>query len=183
MPEGLRVEVLGGASDVLLRTHGERKARVEVRYTIRGWGSLAEAAERKLRENPPVRYVQGMLCVGPEPEGVALDYTLHLPAEAEIEVEVGSGDVAARGFSKRVRIVTGFGDVALAEIAGEVRVRCGSGDIQLNQVFGALSIRTGSGDVQGQGVKGDLDLETGSGDIALSDLEKESCGSSPEAAT
>ncbi|MCS7216797.1 MAG: DUF4097 domain-containing protein [Candidatus Bipolaricaulota bacterium] len=173
VPKALRVEVVGGASDVVLQAHGEGKARVEMRYTIRGWGSRAEALERELRKSPPVHWQEGVLRVGPEPEGVELDYTLFLPAEAEVEVEVGSGDVTARGFSKRLRIVTGSGDVELMDLTGEVRLRCGSGDVALTRVFGALDLRTGSGDIQGWEVKGYLDVETGSGDVALDGVEGE----------
>lgn len=170
--EVLRVEVVGGASDVSL--HAEQgKARVEIHYTVHGWGSLAEMRERELLANPPVRLQDGTLRVGPEPEGLDLDYRLFLPPEAGVEVEVGSGDVQASGFSKSVRIHTGSGDIALTRVSGEIHVRCGSGDIRLRQVFGAVFACTGSGDLNGRELKGHIDVETGSGDVSLRDTEGE----------
>lgn len=171
--ERIRVEVVGGASDVSLFAHGEGKVRVEMAYEAHGWGGMAEARERALLEGPPLSFAGGVLRVGPEPEGVTMDYALWLPAEAEVEVEVGSGDVSARGLSRRLRVSTGSGDVSLRDVSGEVRIRCGSGDIELSRVFGALSFHTGSGDIEGENVKGDVDLETGSGDIALKGVEGE----------
>ena len=171
--EVLRVEVVGGASDIALHAE-EGKARVEVHYTVHGWGSLAEARERELLANPPVYLLDGTLRVGPElVEGVSLDYVLFLPPEAEVEVEVGSGDVQASGFSKSVRIRTGSGDVDLTRVSGEIHVRCGSGDIRLHQVFGAVFGCTGSGDFDGRELKGHIDVETGSGDVSLRDAEGE----------
>ena len=170
--EILRAEVVGGASDISLHAE-EGKARVEIHYTIHGWGSLAEMRERELLANPPVRLLDGTLRVGPEPEGVDLDYVLFLPPEAEVEVEVGSGDVQASGFSKSVRIRTGSGDIDLTRVSGEIHVRCGSGDIQLRQVFGAIFACTGSGDLAGRELKGHIDVETGSGDVSFKDAEGE----------
>lgn len=169
----LRVEVVGGASDVSLRAHGEAKARVELSYEVHGWGSAAEEKERAFLAGPPLTFSDGVLRVGPEPEGISLNYALFLPPDAEVEVEVGSGDVTAFGLSKKLRIISGSGDNFLRDLAGEVRIRCGSGDIELTRVFGALSLRTGSGDIQGEEIKGDVDLETGSGDVVLTELEGE----------
>jgi|GEM_PF-2016027 len=170
--EILHAEVVGGASDISLHAE-EGKARVEIHYTVHGWGNLAEMRERELLANPPVRLLDGMLRVGPEPEGVDLDYVLFLPPEVEAEVEVGSGDVQASGFSKSVRIRTGSGDIALTRVSGRIHVRCGSGDIQLHQVFGAVFACTGSGDLDGRELKGHLDVETGSGDVFIKDAEGE----------
>jgi hypothetical protein len=170
--EILRVEAVGGASDISLHA-AEGKARVEIHYTIHGFGSLAETRERELLANPPVCLLDRTLRVGPEPEGVDLDYVLFLPPEAEVEVEVGSGDVQVSGFSKSVRIRAGSGDIELTGISGEIHARCGSGDIRLRQVFGAIFARTGSGDLEGWELKGHIDVETGSGDVSLREAEGE----------
>lgn len=172
-PEKLRVEIVGGSSDVSLRAHAERKVRMEIAYVVYGWGRGAEAREHELLSDPPLALRDEILRVGPEPEGVALDYTLFLPPEAEVEVEVGSGDVSAHGLAKTLRVTTGSGDVVLREVSGEVRVRCGSGDVELKRVFAALSICTGSGDITAHDIKGDLDLETGSGDVRLTEVQAE----------
>lgn len=169
----LRVEIEGEGPDVSLRTHEGPFVRVEMAYGVHGWGHGAEERERALLSNPPLRFYGDLLRVGPEPEGVSLDYKLSLPPEAEVEVAVATGDVAVTGLSKKVRIATGSGDVVLTDIAGEVRVRCGSGDVSLQRVFGALAIRTGSGDIVGKDVKGDVEVETGSGDVALEGVEGE----------
>ncbi|MGQ9699696.1 MAG: DUF4097 family beta strand repeat-containing protein [Candidatus Bipolaricaulaceae bacterium] len=169
--EPLRVEIVGGASDVSLRAHGEPKVRVELSYEVHGWGRVTEEREQALLARPPLSFSHGVLRAGPEPEGISLDYVLLLPPEAEVEVEVGSGDVEAFGLSRKLRVVSGSGDILLRDLAGEVRIRCGSGDIALSRVFGALSLRTGSGDIEGEEIKGDVDLETGSGDVVLTGLE------------
>ncbi len=169
----LRVEIVGDASHVFLRSHDKPEAEVELHYEVHGWARTAEDAERALLASPPLSFSDGILRVGPEPDGVTLDCRLALPPGAEVEVEVGSGDVSAEGLSKSLRLITGSGDVVLRDLSGEVRVRCGSGDIKLSQVFGAVNIRTGSGDISGEEVKGDLDLETGSGDVALASVEGE----------
>ncbi len=169
----LRVEILGGASAVILRAHEEGKARVEMAYRAHGLGRSAQELGQAFLENPPVIFSQNVLRVGPAPEGIDLDCTLFLPPEAEVEVEVGSGDVSAQGLKERLRVRSGAGDIELQDIAGEIILRSGSGDIQLKQVFGAISVRTGSGDIHGEEVKGDVDLETGSGDINLKGIEGE----------
>ncbi len=169
----LRVEVIDRAGDVDLRAHEERKVVVEMVYELRGWGRSAEERERELAANPPVTFTNGILRVGPAPEGLAMDYTLFLPPEAAVEVEVEAGDVTAQGLANTLRISTGSGDVSLRGISGTTNVLCGNGDVNLQEVFGAISIRTGSGDIAGQNVKGALDLETGSGDVNLTDVEGE----------
>lgn len=172
-PEKTRVEVLDGSSDVVLRAHEERKIVVEMSYEVHSWGRSAEERERELLANPPVSLADGVLRVGPAPADIVLDYTLLLPPEAEVEVEVGSGDVSSQGLSKFLRINTGSGDVSLYKISGTTQIRCGRGDIDFAEVFGALFARTGSGDINGQNFKGNLDLETGSGDVKLSEVEGE----------
>lgn len=172
-PEKLRVQVMDEASDVVLRALEERKVVVEIAYELRGWGRFAEERERELLANPPLHFAEGILRIGPAPRDVALDYTLLLTPEAEVEVDVGSGDVVAQGLSKTLRITTGSGDVSVAGVSGTAQIRCGSGDVVLQGVFGAISVRTGSGDITGQNLKGDLDLETGSGDVKLTEVEGE----------
>lgn len=169
----LRVEIEGESADVSLRAHEGPLVRVEMAYRVHGWGHGAEERERALLADPPLRFHGDLLRVGPEPDGVDLDYVLFLPPEAEVEVVVSSGDVAAAGLSKKVRIATGSGDVVLQDIIGEVHVRCGSGDVTFNRVFGALAIHTETGDILGEHVKGDVEVETGSGGVALREMEGE----------
>lgn len=172
-PEGLRVEIVGSSSDVSLHAHPERKVRVEIAYEVHGWGKVAAELERAFLENPPVKLTNGLLRIGPAPDGVSADYDLWLPNEAEVEVHLGSGDIMASGLSRKLLARAGSGDVILREVSGEVHIRCGSGDIALTKTFGAIFVRTGSGDIRGKEIKGFIDLETGSGDVDLQGVEGE----------
>lgn len=164
-PPKLRVELTGGSSDVRLCGTAEPKIRVVLHYHIHAWGPLAGALERKLTESPPCELTDDVLRLGPEPEGVSLDYELVLPNESTVEIKLGSGDLSVCEFSGKFSVATSSGDFWGQKITGEFNLRSGSGDIDLSQAFGSIKILTGSGDVDGANVKGKVDAETGSGDI------------------
>ncbi|MGC8963680.1 MAG: DUF4097 family beta strand repeat-containing protein [Candidatus Bipolaricaulaceae bacterium] len=169
-PLGLRLELTGDASDVVLLGTSEPKVQVVIHYRIPAWGTLAEEWEKALSRRPPLEFKDNVLRIGPEPEGIELDYEIILPNESAVEIRLGSGDISVQNFSGKLSVTTGSGDFWAQKLSGEFRLQTGSGDINLSQAFGAFTLRTGSGDVDGEEVKGSMDLETGSGDIELADF-------------
>lgn len=119
-------------------------------------------------------YVQdGVLYLSDGCEGwgwCEVDHEIILPADVDLNLRVGSGDMELNTINGDVRLNTGSGDVYLNQVTGALDVEVGSGDIE----GGALALtsfygQTGSGDVNLRYTQAPdlVDLRTGSGDVML----------------
>ena len=108
----------------------------------------------------------GLVLGGP---GRARHLIIEVPAQAAVNVQTATGDVAANNLRGEQHLRTASGDLHLDAISGDVTLETVSGDISL-QVEGsvALAAKTVSGDVLiGGGRIEQLRLTTTSGDLRL----------------
>jgi hypothetical protein len=124
----------------------------------------------------------------------SVEHVITAPADVQLDILVGSGDVEISGMKAGAAVETGSGDVRLQSLGGEALVIVGSGDVEGEDLsLRALECETGSGEVwldyavppeltrieTGSGdvvldlPEGiyDLDLQTGSGDIDIDDID------------
>ncbi|MBW8312838.1 MAG: hypothetical protein K0M64_12510 [Rhizobium sp.] len=116
-----------------------------------------------------------------KPTYAYLEVDARLPADLDVELDVGSGDAWASGM-KSVRAEVGSGDIELRDIAGLVRASVGSGDVTVEGA-GELDLRSvGSGDFEASDIRGPVRIgSVGSGDLTLAgvkdDVEVDEIGS------
>ncbi len=107
---------------------------------------------------------------------------VHLPPEADLDLQLDGGDVELDGPSGEVAVRTGGGDIRTEQFAsgsvhtggGDVEVEhvgrgtltTGGGDIRIGRMD-AGRVRTGGGDVSIGQAEGDLDASTGAGDVSI----------------
>ncbi len=87
----------------------------------------------------------------------------------ELEVDVGSAPITARGTRGSLRLDTGSGRVEVSDAEGAIEVDTGSGSVAVQLIRGpSLLIDTGSGKVTGSEIDVEkLDVDTGSGGIRI----------------
>lgn len=86
---------------------------------------------------------------------------------SDLQLDVSSSSVNARGTQGFLRIDTGSGDVTLEGASGDVALNSGSGTVRALSVSnGVLKIDTGSGDVDAAGIDSrEVSIATGSGSV------------------
>jgi hypothetical protein len=146
-----------------IHIHGE--------FRVRGWlwGNPRRSAA-ELSQNPPIRQEGSLIHIGSPQFGagaVSIDYTIEVPANTEVRVTTGSGDLNVGGIAGPVTATTGSGDVQMSEIQGDVNATAGSGDMRMEGIQGSADVTAGSGDVEMRSVGGRVRVKTGSGDITL----------------
>ncbi|MBI3967002.1 MAG: DUF4097 family beta strand repeat protein [Chloroflexi bacterium] len=102
-----------------------------------------------------------------------VDYVVEIPANVNVEAQIGSGDVELASLAGALRIQVGSGDASLTNVSGPVEIHTWFGDVILANVSGELRVVTGSGSLRGAGLTNARELHTGSGDIVVSGTFKE----------
>jgi hypothetical protein len=90
---------------------------------------------------------------------------VHVPAEADIDVHTGDGNVNLQPVSGRIHIDTGDGNVNANGVKGDVRVHTGDGHIEGTDFDGSFAGDTGDGHITVMGRFDTLTLKTGDGHI------------------
>jgi hypothetical protein len=103
----------------------------------------------------------------------SVSYTVHVPRDLVVKLDVGSGDVTARGVTADLTIKVGSGDVEASGLGSSTAiVHSGSGDVRLEFDSAPTTVQatSGSGDLQitlpHDGVPYRVVEKTGSGDYA-----------------
>lgn len=107
---------------------------------------------------------------------------VHLPPDADLDLQLDGGDIEIDGPSGEVTTRTGGGDIRAEHLAsgsvhtgggdlevefiGDSSLTTGGGDIRIGRM-GAGRVRTGGGDVSIGQAGGDLDASTGAGDVTI----------------
>ncbi|MEM9457012.1 MAG: DUF4097 family beta strand repeat-containing protein [Myxococcota bacterium] len=133
------VVIDNGTGDINVRAHDDPGARVDAKF----YGDGPDGSWLRVED--------GVLHVVVDCEGCCgADLTLTVPAAAELDVELGTGDVE------------------VSDRSGSVDVDLGTGDIELERVAGALVLSVGTGDIEGEELAGPAaTAELGTGDISL----------------
>lgn len=97
-----------------------------------------------------------------------IDVALRVPAESNLAIRTGDGDIDARSVSGAVELSTGDGDIAVAGISGELKLHTGDGGISATGLSGRVAADTGDGNVDVRGRFTGLDVHTGDGNVAAS---------------
>jgi hypothetical protein len=93
---------------------------------------------------------------------------IRVPADIEVDIRSGSGDVTASGLTGRVKLETGSGDVSADGLSGPADLHTSSGDVNVRGLSGDTTLRTGSGDINaGNLATADVTADTASGDVGL----------------
>lgn len=172
---------------------------ITIEETHHGFGWTRATARRKAEEFQPQVSQSGDTIELTEPgwnsglfsRDPYSDYRVTMPANVEVRVKTGKGNIEGSALAGPLELRSGSGNVRLSEIDGkltinvgsgsvtvaesslsEVQIKSGSGDIQIDGVQGPLSASTGSGSISVANVRDTLlTLTTGSGDIKVSDAE------------
>lgn len=90
---------------------------------------------------------------------------LHVPRDADFDVETGDGSVTSQTFSGNLRISTGDGSITATGLKGEVRLHSGDGHIDGEDLDGSLHADSGDGHIRVRGRFDKLTLESGDGSV------------------
>lgn len=171
IPGPLHVVVETAVADLVLDTHDEPTATVEVR-------ALADDdVTREAVEGTRVELVargdrHELLVVTPKRSGIffgrepRMRIEARVPEGATLLFKTASGDVTANGRLGDVRGKTASGDVTVGA-AANVRVDTASGDVRVTEVSGDADARSASGEVTIGRVGGRLDAHVVSGDLRV----------------
>ena len=90
---------------------------------------------------------------------------LHVPHEADFDVETGDGSVTSESFHGNLRISSGDGSIDAHGLKGQVRLHSGDGHIEGDDLDGALIADSGDGHIRVRGRFDALTLKTGDGSV------------------
>jgi hypothetical protein len=90
---------------------------------------------------------------------------VHMPKDADLEVNTGDGSVEADSITGNLDVRTGDGHITVQGAKGNIRLHTGDGHIEGNGLDGKAEITTGDGHVNVQGRFDALDIKTGDGSV------------------
>lgn len=181
------VVIDNGTGDVTVRPHDDPGARVDAKF----YGDGPDGSWLRVEDGVLHVVVDCKGCCG-------ADLALTVPAAAELDIELGTGDVEVSDRSGSVDVDLGTGDIELERVGGALVLSVGTGDIEGEELAGpaasaelgtgdisldfepqapletvAIEIGTGSVELQVPDGAYDLDLQTGTGEVSTDDLRHE----------
>jgi len=100
-----------------------------------------------------------------------INFSISVPAQAKLNIKVGSGDIDINNMLGPIDYKTGSGDVIITNSGKKVEGKSGSGDVTISGIVEEGNITTGSGDVKIdyilQPEKGELEVRTGNGSTVV----------------
>lgn len=107
--------------------------------------------------------------VRPRIADVSLTYTVRVPAETPVVVDLGSGNVDVVGVRGGLVLDVRSGNVDLRQVGGAIDVQVASGNVDIADAIATATIYTRSGNVRATATDGSLDLTAGSGNVTVVD--------------
>ena len=92
---------------------------------------------------------------------------VHMPKDADLQIDTGDGSVTTQSVNGRVKIHTGDGSVRAQEVSGDVDIDTGDGSITVDGAKGDIRLRTGDGHIDARNLDGKVDALSGDGHIKL----------------
>jgi len=169
----LRIEFNNGGGDSRVTTGPAGEIRIHGEIQVRAWSD--QSGQRRvdaIQSRPPVSQDGNLITIGDTNSGakdVSIDYTIEVPADAEIRATTGSGTLEVDGLNGPANFIGGSGDIKASHIAKDVQVIAGSGSIDLSDIGGQVQATAGSGDITLDRIKDDILLHTGSGSLEITD--------------
>jgi hypothetical protein len=96
-----------------------------------------------------------------------LKIEVHMPKDADLQVDTGDGSVTTQTINGKLKIHTGDGSVRAEQVTGDVDIDTGDGSITLSGAKGDIRLRTGDGHIEGRNLDGKVDAFSGDGHITL----------------
>jgi hypothetical protein len=130
-----------------------------------------EKQARELSANPPIEQKPDIIRVGKnltELNGVAIDYTIELPHNAEVITKVASGAQTISNLQGPVKIDSASGAIEVNKIERAVQVNSASGSIRAQDLGDDFRANTASGNISASNVKGDVRIHGVSSSISIS---------------
>jgi hypothetical protein len=93
---------------------------------------------------------------------------VQVPAEADLDIHSGDGNVTSTAVSGAIRIDTGDGHITAQGLRGDIHLHSGDGHIEGSNFDGKLDVDTGDGHITISGRFDSLYLKTGDGSISAS---------------
>lgn len=169
----VRIELTNGSGDSRVTAGAAGAVRIHGEIQVKGWSEKnGQRRVDELQSNPPVSQDGTLVRIGGAGSGskdASIDYTITVPADAEIRAVTGSGDLEIIGLKGPANFVAGSGDIKASKITGDVQITAGSGSIELSEVGGQVQATAGSGDITLDRIHDDIRLQTGSGSIEITD--------------
>jgi DUF4097 and DUF4098 domain-containing protein YvlB len=165
-PVALRINVPAGHVEIETADTRETTVELEVR------GHDAEESERDVRIEMRPRGEGHEVVVDADERGGRVrnaEYRVRVttPHGADLESNLASADLRARGRYGGVEANVASGDVDLERVA-TARVNSASGDVRIEAASGPVKINTASGDVGVRSVaEGEVNVHSASGDIEV----------------
>jgi DUF4097 and DUF4098 domain-containing protein YvlB len=95
----------------------------------------------------------------------SLRVEVHMPKDADLQVNTGDGAVEADSIIGNLDVQTGDGHIAVQGAKGNIRLRSGDGHIEGRGLDGRADITTGDGSVDIEGRFDGLNIKTGDGSV------------------
>jgi DUF4097 and DUF4098 domain-containing protein YvlB len=99
--------------------------------------------------------------------GTGLKVTIAVPAEADLDIDTGDGNIAAAPVSGRIQFSTSDGNISTEGLKGTLKLHSGDGHIDARDLDGSLAADTGDGNMSLQGRFDSLDVRTGDGSVEV----------------
>jgi hypothetical protein len=90
---------------------------------------------------------------------------VHMPRNADLNVDTGDGSVESDAITGNVDIHTGDGHIRLDGAKGQIRLRTGDGSIEGRDLDGQLEATSGDGHISVEGRFDGLNIKTGDGSV------------------
>lgn len=92
---------------------------------------------------------------------------VHMPIEADLQIDTGDGSVETQSLNGRLKIHTGDGSVKSQAATGNVDIDTGDGSITLDGAKGDIRLHTGDGHIEARNLDGRVDANSGDGHITI----------------
>jgi DUF4097 and DUF4098 domain-containing protein YvlB len=95
----------------------------------------------------------------------SLRVEVHMPKDADLDVNTGDGSVEADSINGNLDVRTGDGHITVQGAKGTIRLHTGDGHIEGREMDGRADITTGDGHVNVEGRFDALNIKTGDGSV------------------
>ena len=167
----IRLELSNASGDVQIKAAAN--GAVHIHGDVHSSWSMLGNNEKRAQEvsaNPPIEQKGDTIRVGkngPHINNISIKYTIEVPHDTEVIVDIASGSVFVAGIRAPLRTDSASGAIRIEKIDRDATISTASGDITATDLSGYLKANTASGKITVSGVKGDVRANSASGDIRI----------------
>ncbi|NLN91754.1 MAG: DUF4097 domain-containing protein [Candidatus Hydrogenedens sp.] len=108
----------------------------------------------------------------PDPIDLRVDYTIELPQNTNLSIELSNGNIWIAPGCRNVSITANNGDIQVLEATGDLSIKTINGRIQTDKSAGESTLETINGSIQASLTAGTLQASTTTGNIVTTLLEE-----------